>query len=221
MRAQRAPHASAQPQQPPAGWQPSRAAAAPASATTLLAAPSAGPRFVADVDLDVSGARRDAGGEDDLTAEIVVCLLAACRAHGLVDDGTSLQVLSPAADGWHGVSYRQAARQSAFGIARGLAEMAPVALDQDPGTLRLVRLEGSGVRCATDWGLPGLATITVGAPAPVATPWVQQDAGGLSIVTRWLVRVSLATPPGAETARAAVSALAATERALAEPGARA
>lgn len=221
MRVQRAPHASAQPQQPPADRTPvSPSVAAPPALPAPFVVGQAPQHFVGEVGLDVSDVRRRASDEHDVMADIVVCLLAACRSHHLIDDATRLQVLTPSAEGWRGVSYEQAARQSAFGIATGLGAMVPVLPDGDPRTLRLVRLDDSGVRVSSDWGLSGLGTITVGVPTPVATPWAQEEAGSFSIATRWTVQVSLTMASSTETARAVVAALAESELTIRAHGAR-
>lgn len=216
MRVQRAPHASAQPQPPPADLGRTRPATAtvtvPQAAMTQVSAPA---RFSAEVELDLTDVRRSAGDAHEVMAHVVVTLLAACRAHHLVDGATRLQVLTPSATGWSGVTFEQSARQSVFGIATGLAEAGPVVPDGDAGTLRLVRLDGSGVHTSSDWGLAGLGTLTVGAAAPVARPWAQEPGPGFSIVTRWIARVGLSTAHSSEAARAVVAALAEAEHLVA------
>jgi hypothetical protein len=171
-------------------------------------------RFAAEVAVDLTDVRRRAVDEHHVMAHIVVCLLAACHGHHLISDRTRLQVLSPTSTGWMGVSFDQAVRQSAFGIATGLSDATSVVPDDDAGALRLVRLDGSGVRASSDWGLSGLGTITVSAATPVARPWEQEGAGGFSIVTRWRARVGMAMGHSSESARAVVSALAEAERTI-------
>jgi hypothetical protein len=197
VRVQRAPLAADQPQPPPASHQPAT--------------------FSAGVDLDLTRvvARLTRAR---LVAEVAVLLVAACRAEGLIDDGSPLCVARPSGGGLVGVRLDRAARQSAADVSAAV-ESPGVELSTPAATaLILVDLDATGIRAAGDWGLGGAGVATLGRAVPTVVSRPHTDGSGLGLAQRFLAPFDLAVPGTRGQACAAVRAVAALARSVGRMG---
>ena len=189
MRVQRAPSAADQPQRPPAG--------------VPVAAASGAPGFSAHVELDVTDLLRRLPDEDQLLAEVVVRLIAACRQERLLDHGSQLQVVRMKDGDLLGTTLDAAVNLSASGVAVGLRSLAPELPATTPRTLTVVHLSGSRIQATGDWGRAGLGVATLAGVVPTLLP---ADGHSLAMTQRSTARLGL-TVPGSTSAYAVVRTL--------------
>jgi len=189
MRVQRAPSAAAQPQPRPNGVHgqsrvrrtPSRGDAPKESGQVAT--------FSAAIDLDITSLTRRT--REPVVAELVVRLVEACRAEGLVEDDTALQVVRPTDCGLEGVQLDAVVLRSTYAIASRLAEPACTPPQSTSRTLTVVDLTETRARVSGDWGLGGgLGAVTFGSARAALVPGRDLAGAGLGISERQLTHVT-------------------------------
>jgi hypothetical protein len=160
--------------------------------------------FSAAVDLDLMapvlrlGAARVCSG-------LVVRLVEACLAEGLMEDAAPLRLGRPSGAGLLGLELGLAVRQSAHTIASAwdvLAVPLPAPVD---GALTVLDLSAIRARTAGGWGLGGAVVVTLGPALPTVVSRTGPD--GPSFRHRELTTLALAVPDGRRQALAAVRVL--------------
>jgi hypothetical protein len=169
------------------------------------AADSAGP-FSAVIDLDL--ARLEARlGRRRVVAEIVVLLVEACRAAGLIDDESPLRIARPSGTTLLGVHLGQAVQQSTYAIDAALDPLTDPLPAPVPGALTMLDLGATPVRTSGDWGLGGVGVVTFGPAVPTAISHAEPDGSGLSLAHRRLTSLGFVVPDASAHAHGVVRAL--------------
>jgi hypothetical protein len=179
---QRAPHAADQPAPRPDGGPASPGAAG----------------FSAHVDLDLTRLG------DDYRGEVIGRLVAACRDEQLIDDESSLQLVTLTEQGLVGARLAGAVNQSAYAIGAALRSAGSTLPASSPRTLTVV-LSESRVQAVGDWGWGGSAVATLG---PVVPTLVSAPGHGLGVTQRSVARLGLSAPTGSVAVVRALDAVA-------------
>lgn len=206
MRVQRAPRAAEQPQRPPAGTAPARTGSAGAGPAGTVPKLTASEPFSAEIELDLTplAARLE---PSRLVGEIVVLLVEACRAEGLIDEESPLRVVRTSDGGLVGQQLEQAVRQSAFAVSLALdallVELPPIT----PRALTVVDLGPTPVRASGGWGLGGIGVVTFARPVPTVVSHPLADGSGLGLAHRQVARLGFVVPDAPAQAPAVVRVL--------------